>query len=85
MPYQVVGKNVIYDWLSNEPDPNQRHIMLDWLVQVAHEPRETGYRVPGVEVPIYLAVVPLKQPVTVKYLVADQFRSVKIIKVEPLI
>jgi hypothetical protein len=84
LAYQIVGKDVVYDWLSHEPDPDKRHILLDWLVEVAQEPREKAYRVPGSEVPVYLAVVRVRPPITVKYLVADQFRAVKIIKIEPL-
>lgn len=85
MAYQIAGKDVVYDWLSHEPDPNQRHILLDWLVEVAQDPRANAHRVPGSEVPVYLAVVPLHRPVTVKYLVADQFRAIQIIKIEPLL
>ncbi len=58
--------------------------MLDWLAEFAQDPLKDAHRVPGIKAPVYLAVVPLRPPVVVKFLHANQFRTVRLIAFGPL-
>lgn len=82
--FQIEGREVIFGWLERTSDSNDRLIILDWLAALAHDPLDEAFRLPGVQAPIYLAVVPLRDPVTVKFLYAEQFRTLKVISVDPL-
>jgi hypothetical protein len=81
--YQIDGRNVIYDWLSHEPVLERRVAFLEWLVELATTPSAQGRRVPGIPAPVYLAVV-LRPPVVVRYLIAEQFHTVRVIGISPL-
>lgn len=82
--YQLDGKSVIFEWLAHEPDMQRRLAVLDWLVEVSEHPFEAGQRLPGVRAPVLIGKVSTKPPVMVRYLIADQFHTVRIIKIAPL-
>lgn len=75
--YQISGKDVLYDWLSKEPDPSCRLLMLEWLARIAEDPIRDAYRVPGILAPVYLAVTPVRN-VTMTFLFIEQFHTVAI-------
>ncbi len=57
--------------------------MLDWLAEFADDPTASAMRVPGVAAPIYLVVTPVRRT-TLKFLLAEQFRAVKLIGFDSL-
>jgi hypothetical protein len=57
--------------------------MLEWLVELAGDPRAAGTRLPGVRAPVYLAFTPVR-PFTLIYLVAEEYRTIRLIKFSTL-
>jgi hypothetical protein len=55
--------------------------MLEWLAALANDPLRDAHLIPGIG-PVYFAIVPLREPLLVKFLDAWQFRTIKIIKIE---
>ena len=83
--YQIDGRDVVFAWLSREPNMEQRAAMLDRLAELAIDPLKAAQRVPGVLAPVYVAVLPLAAaPVVVRFLLAEQFQTVKILGIGPL-
>lgn len=82
--YQIDGRDVLFDWLSKQQDMDRRMLMLEWFVEFARDPVAKAYRLPGVKAPVYLAIVPTRPRSAVKFLLAEQFRTVKIISIDPL-
>ncbi|MDP9389245.1 MAG: hypothetical protein M3Q48_15350 [Actinomycetota bacterium] len=82
--YQIDGREVLFEWLRRQGDPERRMAMLDWIVTFASNPLAGAQRVPGVRAPVFIAVVPLNPPVVVTFLHAEQFRTVRLIKITPL-
>ena len=66
-------------WLAREPDGARRQLMLDWFVELSANPKKVGQRLPQVRAPVYLAVTPVR-PVTLTYLVADEYRTIRLIR-----
>jgi hypothetical protein len=58
--------------------------MLEWLVDFARNPTAGAQRVPGVRAPIFIRVVPVHPPVYVTFLLADEFHTIKVIKIRPM-
>jgi hypothetical protein len=85
-PFQISGHDVVFSWLSSQPNAECRRVFLDWLAAVVDDPTGRGTKIPGVLSPIYLAIVPLGQKDTavVRYLVSDQFHAVRILTIGPL-
>jgi hypothetical protein len=81
--YQLSGKDTLYEWLAKESDSENRELMLAWLAQLAEDPLRYGHRVPGNPAPIYLAVTPVRRW-TIKFLLAEQFKTIHIIGFDPL-
>ncbi len=79
--YQIDGRDVLYDWLSRQTDTERRLSMLEWLADLASNPLDRAHRVPGVLAPVYIAVVPTQPPAVVTFLLAEQFQTVKLIKI----
>lgn len=77
--YQLDNKNILYAWLEAEPDLTCRQRMLEWMVDLCTDPTAVGVRVPGVQGPVYLAVTPVRR-YYLKYLVADQFKCVRLME-----
>jgi hypothetical protein len=77
--YQINGQDKIFSQLERMSDSSQREVLLAWLADIAEAPHECGARLPGKGVPVYLAVGRLGA-LTIKYLVAEQFRTVNIIE-----
>jgi hypothetical protein len=77
--YRIENEDVLYRWLARHGDRDQRLAMLDWMVEVANDPKAAGTRLPGVRAPVYLAFTPVR-PFTLVYLVADEYRTVRLIK-----
>ncbi|MGH9152897.1 MAG: hypothetical protein ACRD03_10975 [Acidimicrobiales bacterium] len=73
-----------FEWLHRQGDPERRLALLDWLVTFAADPLVGAQRVPGILAPVFIAVVPLRPPVVVRFLCADQFRTVRIISIKAL-
>jgi hypothetical protein len=84
--YQIEGKDVIFAWLEHEPNSDCAYLFLTWLANLAEDPLG-GYpqRVPGVLGPVFIEVVPLgAKHIIVRFLVADQFHTVRILGIGPL-
>jgi hypothetical protein len=77
--YQIVDEGVLWDWLAHEPDASKRQAMLEWMVELSERPRSVGQRLPEVKAPVYLALTPV-HPHTLVYLVADEFRAIRLIR-----
>jgi hypothetical protein len=75
--YQIEGREVLWAWLEKESDPANRTRMLEFMVDLATDPSEDAHRVPGIRAPVYLRVTPVRN-VTVTYLIAEQFKVVKL-------
>jgi hypothetical protein len=82
--YQITGRDIIFDWLGGQTDSERTMAMLDWLVEFAGDPHRYGQRVPGVRAPAYIAIVPLREPVVVRYLLAEQFHTINVLAIGPL-
>lgn len=84
--FQISGRDVVFEWLSRQTDSERRRAMLDWLVDFSQEPLANAQRVPGIRAPIFIAVVPLPlDAAVVRFLYAEQFRTVRILAIKPLI
>lgn len=81
--YRIENWDVLYNWLEEHGDRNQRQAMIDWMVELATAPKGAGSRLPGVRALVYLAFTPVR-PYTLVYLVADEYRTVRLIKFETL-
>lgn len=80
--FQIVGRDVLFDWLSREGDADRRLAMLEWLSTFTENPLDTAHRVPGVKAPVFIVVVPLRpRPVLIRFLYADQYHCVKLIDI----
>jgi len=77
--WQISNEDVLFDWLSKESDKNRREVMLDWFWALAQDPTTPGIRVPGERAPIYLAETAVSG-VILTYLVAEEFRTIRLIK-----
>ncbi len=82
--YQLDGRDLIFGWLERETDTRRRQAMLDWLARFAERPRTDAQRVPGLRAPVYVTVVPLDPPVVVRFLIAEEFRTIRLIELLPL-
>lgn len=83
--FQIVGREVLFEWMSNETDPTRRLAILERLASFAEDPLRHAHRVPGVEAPVFILVVPIRpSPVLVRFLYADQFHAVRIIDIRPM-
>lgn len=82
--YQVQGRDVLFDWLAHEPDMDRRQALLDYLVELCSDPESVSYRVPGIRAPVYLAIVPVARPIAIKFLLAEQFRTIKLAEIGQL-
>jgi len=58
--------------------------MLDRLAVLAGDPTADAERLPGVRAPIYISVVALEPPVVIEFLVADQFRTIRLLDIRPM-
>lgn len=79
--YQIEGREVLFDWLRREQDANRRLMFLEWLIDVASDPWRVAHRIPAIAAPVCLRIAPVKPPAVVKLLIADQFRTVKLIDI----
>ena len=79
-PYQISGRDVLFDWLARERNPDRRQSMLDWLAVNVREPLVGAHRVPGIAAPVYIWIVPLTPPVAVRFLLAEQYRTIRLIR-----
>jgi hypothetical protein len=77
--YQIEGDEILFNWLSREPDQERRQAMLDWFWEFARDPKSLGSRIPGKRAPVYLAPTRVAG-VAFEYLVADPFHTIKLIK-----
>jgi len=67
--FQISRWDVMLDWLARESDSNRRELMLEWLTGWVYDPLHQAFRVPGIQAPVYLVVVPLPGvPPTIKFL-----------------
>lgn len=88
--YQISGRELIFTWLERESDPECRELFLEWLTDLARDPiNDKATRLPGVLAPVYVQIVPLGRGpnskfVVVRYLVADQFNTVRVMAIGPL-
>jgi hypothetical protein len=84
--YQLAGENVIFAWLEREPNQDFRLAFLEWLAALAVNPTRIGStRLPGIRAPLFVEVVPLGgKHVVVRFLIAEQFRTVRILGIGPL-
>jgi hypothetical protein len=82
--YQIDGRDLLFDWLARQTDADRRLAMLDWLAGLASDPLGQAQRVPGVLAPVYMAVAPLRPPAVVTFLLAEQFRTLKLIRIRSL-
>lgn len=78
--FQIDGRDVLFDWLSRESDSERRLTMLEWLAGWVADPLRSAHRVPGVRAPVYMVLVPLRPPVVIKFLYAEQFHALKLIE-----
>lgn len=81
--YQLDGREVIFGWLAAETDPAEREAMLDWLAAFCLDPLADATRVPGVRAPVYVVVTPVRGQV-LRFLLAEQFQTIKLIEFVPL-
>lgn len=58
--------------------------MLDWLSSMARDPYDGAIRVPGVRAPVYFAMVPVRPAAVARFLIAEEFHTVKFINIVPL-
>ncbi|MBV8160224.1 MAG: hypothetical protein JO265_04810 [Acidimicrobiia bacterium] len=79
--YQIDGRGLLFDWLAAEPDPDRRRLLLDALQALAENPLADAERVPGVRAPVYVTVLPLTPPVALTFLLAEQFRTIRLIRI----
>lgn len=79
-PYQLTNEQVLYDWLGGETDSWAREQMLDWVTDLANDPWDIpdATHVPNTRAPVYQAMTFVPNVVCV-YLIADQFRAIKLI------
>jgi hypothetical protein len=82
--YQIDGRDVLFDWLSREPDPEQRLLMLEWVAGLASAPYSGSRRVPGIDAPVYIALVATRQITVARFLVAEQYKTIRLINFRPL-
>ncbi len=84
--FQIAGREVLFEWMSKEGDRERRLAMLEWLAVFADHPLAGADRVPGVRAPVFIVIVPLRPtPALVRFLYAEQFRTVKIIDIRPMV
>lgn len=83
--FQIEGRDVLFDWLEHESDPEQRDLMLSWLADLAQsdDPTDDAWRVPGIRSPVYIALTPVRN-VFVKFLFVPQFFAIKLIEFDTL-
>lgn len=77
--YQIENEEILFRWLAREPDGSRRLTMIDWFVELSENPKGVGQRLPQVKAPVYLARTPV-WGVTLTYLVADQYRTIRLIR-----
>jgi hypothetical protein len=82
--FQIEPRQVLFDWLAQERNPDRRQAVLDWFAGLVEEPAGQAHRVPGVRASVYLAVIPCRPPLAVTFLIATEFRTVKLISLEDL-
>jgi hypothetical protein len=84
--YQIEGKDVIFAWLEHEHHSDCRYVFLTWLANLSEDPHSGGpQRVPGILGPVYIEVVPLgPKHIIVRFLIAEQFHTVRILGIGPL-
>lgn len=58
--------------------------MLEWLAKFAEDPLSGAERVPNIAAPVYVCQVPLRPPAVLTFLYAFHFRTVRLLKIEPL-
>ena len=82
MAWNVEGDLAVLDWLSSEPDLILQEVVMTWIPAFAEDPsRFPATRVLSVAAPVYVTFVPMTT-VGVKYLRADQFNTLKLIKLQ---
>jgi hypothetical protein len=81
--YQLTNEAVLFDWLAAEPDPGQRVRMLEWLSGFCEAPLDHAVRVPGIRAQVYIVLVPVRN-LTLRFLFAEQFKTIKMIEFVPL-
>jgi len=83
--FQIEGRDVLFDWLAQETDPEQRELMLIFLAELAQaeDPTANAWRVPGVRAPVYIVLTHVRD-VFLKFLYVPQFRAIKLIEFAPL-
>jgi len=79
--YQLVGRDLLFDWLAQEPNPQRRQAVLDRLAALARRPTADAQRLPGVRAPVYIAVVATEPLVIIEFLVAEEFRTVRLLDI----
>lgn len=77
--YQIDGRDELFNWLERETDARRRQVMLDWLVEFAEDPTAGAQRIPGTRAPIFLVLPPV-DGVTLTFLLAEQFNTVKLLR-----
>lgn len=81
--YRIENEQVLFDWLAAESDVAKRERMIEFMADLAERPVDIGIRVPGTRKPIYVAVAPVAGW-TVQYLVVEQFKVLKLARIERL-
>lgn len=77
--YQLDGRDVIFDWLSQETDVALRETMLEWLSVFCADPLAEAARVPEIRAPVYVVATPVRR-VALRFLLAEQFNAIKLIE-----
>lgn len=76
---------MLFDWLAREGDTDRRLALLEWLTVLADDPLRHARRVPAIRAPVYIVFAPLRPtPVVVRFLLAEQYHTVKLIDIRPL-
>lgn len=78
--YQLNGEERIEEWLSRCGNPAERLSMLEWLRRLATDPVAVASARRDHDRPVYVAEVP-DTTAFVSYLVAEQYRTVLILRV----
>ena len=53
--------------------------MLDWMYTFCESPLDDAHRVPGIRAPVYIVVTPVRRT-TLRFLLAEQFRTISLIE-----
>ncbi|MDQ3641378.1 MAG: hypothetical protein M3450_07925 [Actinomycetota bacterium] len=81
MAFQLSGDEQVFAWLVAESNLERRERLLAWLPQLAADPH--GQATAPVRPNVFVALVP-DLDVVVTYLVAEQFRTVRLLRLEDL-